>query len=81
MLRQVFHALALGQVLADQAVGVFVRAAFPGVVGRREIKPGVGRAFDDRVLVSPTSPHPEMTPLIWDGHGSFGRLAIRGDAF
>ncbi len=31
VLRQVFHALALGQVLADQAVGVLVGAALPRV--------------------------------------------------
>jgi hypothetical protein len=29
VLRQVFHAVALGEILPDQAVGVFVGAAFP----------------------------------------------------
>ncbi len=32
------HAGALGQVLADEAVGVFVGATFPGVMGRGEIE-------------------------------------------
>jgi len=67
VLRELGHALALGQVLPDEAVGVLVGAAFPGVVRRGEIEAGVGGPFDRRVLVSPTSPHPEITPLIWDG--------------
>ena len=35
VLRELGHALFLGQVLADQAVGVFVGAAFPDVMGCR----------------------------------------------
>ncbi len=46
MLRQVFHALALGEILPDQAVGVFVGAAFPRMVGRGEVKRVLGRASD-----------------------------------
>ena len=40
--------------LPDQAVGVFVGSAFPRVVRRREIKPGVGRAFDGGVPIGRT---------------------------
>ena len=36
-LRNVFHAGPLGDVLADQTVGVFICTAFPGMIGRREI--------------------------------------------
>ncbi len=57
VLRQVVHALALGKVLADQAVGVLVGPAFPRAVARREIKPGVGRAFDGGVAV-------ELRPVV-----------------
>jgi len=57
VLRQVFHVLALGQVLADQAVGVFVGPAFPRRMGRREIKPGVGRLLDRRVAM-------ELRPVV-----------------
>ncbi len=51
VLRQVFHALALGQVLPDQAVGVFVGAAFPGMVRRGEVEAGLGRMLDHRVAM------------------------------
>ncbi len=37
VLGEVRHALAFREVLADQAVGVFVGPAFPGMVRRREI--------------------------------------------
>ncbi len=58
VLRQVFHALALGEILPDQAVGVFVGPAFTSVVRRREIKPGVGRAVAAvaRCLIAPDLP-------------------------
>ena len=37
-LRDVGHALSLGQVLPDEAVGVLGSATFPGVVGGGEIE-------------------------------------------
>ena len=40
VLRQVFHALALGEILPDQAVGVLVGPAFPRMMGRGEVEPG-----------------------------------------
>ena len=49
VLPQVFHALALGEIRPDEAVDVFVDAAFPGMVRRREGKAGVVRAFDGGV--------------------------------
>ena len=51
VLGQVRHAPALGQVLADQPVGVLVGPPFPGVVRRREVETGAGRPFDRRVVV------------------------------
>ena len=51
VLCQMFHGLALAEILPDQAVGFFVGPAFPRMVGRREIKPGVGSAFDGGVTV------------------------------
>ena len=49
MLRQVRQALFLGQVLANEPVGVFVGAAFPRMVRRREVKAGAGRLLDHGV--------------------------------
>jgi hypothetical protein len=46
------HALALGQVLTDQAIGVFVAAAFPGVVGSGEVDGDAGGRFDIGVAVA-----------------------------
>src|SRR5438874_11417528 len=43
---QPFHGGALGQVLANQTVGVFVGAAFPGVIGSREVEENIGDSFD-----------------------------------
>ena len=43
VLRQVRQALSLGQVLANEPVGVFVGPAFPRMVRRREVEAGAGR--------------------------------------
>ena len=43
VLRQVRHALFLGQVLTNEPVGVFVGSAFPRMVRRREVEAGAGR--------------------------------------
>lgn len=39
---------ALGGVLADQAVGVLVGVALPGMAGRREVEDRAGRLLDPR---------------------------------
>ena len=39
---------ALGEVLADQAVGVLVGAALPGMVRQREVEDRAGRLLDPR---------------------------------
>ena len=48
---------ALGQVLAEEPVGIFVRAAFPGMVRRGEIDRGVQPTFERLV-------HVELTAVI-----------------
>src|SRR5581483_7983370 len=42
---------ALGQVLAEEAVGVFVGAALPGVMWQGEVDAGVKAAFDRAIAV------------------------------
>ncbi len=56
MLRKPGHALALGEILPDQAVGVFVGAAFPRM-GRGEVEAGAGRLLDRRVAM-------ELRPVV-----------------
>ena len=51
VLRQVRHALAPGQLLLDQAVGVLGGAALPRVVWRGEVKAGADRLLDRRVAM------------------------------
>ena len=51
MLRQVRHGLFLGQVLANEPVGVFVGPAFPRMVRRREVEAGAGRVLDRGVAM------------------------------
>ena len=68
VLCQMFHGLALGEILPDQAVGFFVGPAFPRMVGRREIKPGVGSAFDGGVTV-------EFGPVVGRDHMHGASLA------
>ena len=51
VLRQGFRALALGEVLADQTVGVLVGAVFPRMMGRGEVEPGADRSLDGGVAV------------------------------
>ncbi len=55
VLREPSHALALGEILPDQAVDAFVGAAFPLMVRRREVEAGAGRLLGRRVLV--VQPH------------------------
>ena len=50
-LGQAGHAGALGQVLPDEAVGVFVGPAFPGVIWRGEVERRSGPPFDGGVVV------------------------------
>ena len=45
-LGEILHGGAFRQVLANEPVGVFVRAAFPGVVRGSEVEENVGQAFD-----------------------------------
>ncbi len=51
VLRQEHHALFLGQVLANEPVGVFVGPAFPRMVRRREVEAGAGALLDRGVAV------------------------------
>ncbi len=51
------HALALGEVLADQAVGVLVRSAFPAVVRGGEVVFHATARFHPRVTV-------ELGPIV-----------------
>ena len=51
MLGESLHADSLGQVLPDQAVGIFVGAALPGVMGSGEVKPQSDGALDRGVAV------------------------------
>ena len=51
VLCQVRHGLFLGQVLTNEPVGIFVGAAFPRMVGRREVKAGASRLLDRRVAM------------------------------
>ncbi len=50
-LGEVSHRLPFGEVLTDQAVGVLVRAAFPGVVRVGEVDGHAGGALDDAEIV------------------------------
>ena len=60
-LREVLHGGALEDVLTNEAVGVFVRATLPGVVGGGEVERGVRGSFDLAVAV-------KLCPVI-DGDG------------
>src|SRR3989442_1459185 len=51
VLGEVGHALALGEILAEQAVGVLVRPPFPRVVRGREVEAGGGGLLECDVLV------------------------------
>src|SRR5438309_587115 len=51
MLRQCFHALAFGQILPDQPVGVFIGASFPGMVRGGEVELHSALFFDLPVAV------------------------------
>lgn len=51
LLRELGHAGAFGHVLTDQAVGVFVGAALPGMMRCREVERDAGRALELRVVV------------------------------
>ena len=58
----------LGRYWPDEAVGVLVGPAFPRVVGRREVEPGVGRAFDGGVAM-------ELRPVVRRNHPDRAGLA------
>lgn len=45
-----FHALTLGQILANQAIGIFIGSSLPGVVRRGEVEFGLRLGLD--LLVS-----------------------------
>jgi hypothetical protein len=51
LLSECRHAGAFGYVLTDQAVGVFIGAALPRVMGRREVERDAGRALELGVVV------------------------------
>jgi hypothetical protein len=55
MLCQGRHAGAFGQVLSDQAIGVLVGAAFPGVVGIGKVEGDAGSGFDALVIMAKNS--------------------------
>ncbi len=57
VLREPGHALARGEILPDEAVGVCVGAAFPRMMGRGEVKAGAGRLLDRRVAM-------ELRPVV-----------------
>ena len=46
MLGEFGHAVSLGEVLSDEAVGVLVGTSFPGMMGISEVESGVGEALD-----------------------------------
>jgi len=45
------HAVSLGEVLSDEAVGVLVGTSFPGMMGISEVESGVGEALDVLIAV------------------------------
>src|SRR6185436_11861889 len=87
-LREMRHAGPLGEVLADEAVGVFIRAAFPGMMRRGEIHLGRGRSLErcipmklraviacERVDGMRLLPQERNRPTIKFGHGSRAEFA------
>src|SRR6266540_1543900 len=70
VLGEVGHALAFGQILPDQAVGVFVGAAFPRMVRCGEVETRRRRSLEPGVVV-------EFGAVI-DGDGLHG-MGLRGD--
>lgn len=46
-----FHARTLGEILANEAVGVLVAAALPGVVGRSKVAPQRATTFQTLVVM------------------------------
>src|SRR6266700_3786158 len=70
VLGEVGHALALGEILAHEAIGVFVGAAFPGVMWCGEVEAGRGRPLEPDIVV-------EFGAVI-DGDGPHG-MGLRGD--
>ncbi len=51
MLGEFGHAVSLGEVLSDEAVGVLVGTSFPGMMGISEVESGVGEALDVLIAV------------------------------
>ena len=51
MLSEMFHGVALREVLTHQAIGVLVRPALPGVMGCGEVEASGGRALDGAVAM------------------------------
>src|SRR5436190_15968267 len=70
VLGEVGHALSFGQILPDQAVGVFVGAALPRVMRGGEVEAGGGGPLELGVVV-------KLCPII-DGDGLHG-MGLRGD--
>src|SRR6266511_1606666 len=70
VLGEVGHALALGEILAEQAIGVFVGAAFPRMVRRGEVETYRRRSLEPGGVV-------EFGAVI-DGDGLHG-MGLRGD--
>ncbi len=64
VLGEVGHALAFREILPEQAVGVFVSAALPGMVRGGEVEAGTGRAFEGCVAM-------ELGAVV-DGDGTDG---------
>lgn len=50
-LGEMSHAVALGEVLTDQTVGVFRGATLPGVMGCGEEEASTGGSFDVTIAV------------------------------
>jgi hypothetical protein len=48
---EVAHGFALGEILTDQAIGIFVEATLPGMVRCSEVEVGAGGLFDFAVLM------------------------------
>ena len=70
VLREVSHALALGQILAHEAIGVLVGPALPGVMRGGEVEAGGGGALEPGVLVK--------LGAVIDGDGPH-RMGLGGD--
>ena len=76
---------ALGEVLADQAVGVLVGAALPGMVRQREVEDRAGRLLDPRevgeLLADAVATAGNLTQATPGGGAGFEHLVDGGERF